>query len=289
MVFSFFRLFFIWTLNTLKQKNIYTLHRAIPNSDDIMNVEFLKEAVKIWNRVTVGEPSNSDLFDFEVQKKLLNIFAVGDCYYFIFNIKESKFDLMSEEVQAVLGYKPSEMDVSMLINKIHPDDQPWFLNIESKITEFVGGLTLDQIPNYKFRYDYRIQKKNGDYIRILQQTITLQYSEIGGIMKTFVVHTDISSLKKEGNPVVSFIGLNGEPSFIDIKIEKVFPIASTFLTSREQEILLLLINGQETKEIASALNISPDTVSTHRKNLLFKTKSRNTSEMITMAIRKGWV
>jgi DNA-binding CsgD family transcriptional regulator len=196
---------------------------------------------------------------------------------------------MSEEVQAVLGYKPSEMDVSMLINKIHPDDQPWFLNIESKITEFVGGLTLDQIPNYKFRYDYRIQKKNGDYIRILQQTITLQYSEIGGIMKTFVVHTDISSLKKEGNPVVSFIGLNGEPSFIDIKIEKVFPIASTFLTSREQEILLLLINGQETKEIASALNISPDTVSTHRKNLLFKTKSRNTSEMITMAIRKGWV
>ena len=127
---------------------------------------------------------------------------------------------MSEEVEAVLGYKPSEMDVSMLINKIHPDDQPWFLNIESKITEFLGGLTLDQIPNYKFRYDYRIQKKNGDYIRILQQTITLQYSEIGGIMKTFVVHTVISSLKKEGNPVVSFIGLNGEPSFIDIKIEK---------------------------------------------------------------------
>ncbi len=78
-------------------------------------------------------------------------------------------------------------------------------------------------------------------------------------------------------------------TLIDIKIEKVFPIASTFLTSREQEILLLLINGQETKEIASALNISPDTVSTHRKNLLFKTKSRNTSEMIAMAIRKGWV
>ncbi len=66
---------------------------------------------------------------------------------------------MSEEVEAVLGYKPSEMDVSMLINKIHPDDQPWFLNIESKITEFLGGLTLDQIPNYKFRYDYRIQKE----------------------------------------------------------------------------------------------------------------------------------
>jgi DNA-binding CsgD family transcriptional regulator len=254
-----------------------------------MKGEFLKEVEKIWNRASGVEQSHSAVFDLEVQKKLLNIFAFGDYYYFIFNIKESKFDLMSEKVENVLGYKSSELDVPMLINKIHPDDQPWFLNIQSKLTEFVDGLALNQIPNYKFRYDYRIQKRNGDYIRILQQTITLQYNEIGGLIKTFVVHTDISSLKKEGNPVVSFIGLNGEPSYVDIKVEEVFPITSSLLTSREHEILLLLINGRETKEIASALNISAGTVSTHRKNLLFKTNSRNTSELISMAIRNGWV
>lgn len=37
------------------------------------------------------------------------------------------------------------------------------------------------------------------------------------------------------------------------------------------------------------LSISSETVSTHRKNLLNKTKARNTAEMISLAIRKGWV
>lgn len=61
------------------------------------------------------------------------------------------------------------------------------------------------------------------------------------------------------------------------------------LTKRELEILSLLINGRETKEIATALFISVETVSSHRKNLLRKTQSRNTTEMIAMAIKKGWI
>jgi DNA-binding CsgD family transcriptional regulator len=249
----------------------------------------LDNAIKIWKKTTVGKQVKSVLFDLEVQKKLLNIFSVGDYYYYIFNIKESKLDLLSEDVTSILGYKHEEVDLFFLVNKIHPEDQPWFLNIENKVIEFFGKLTLAQIPNYKVRYDYRIQKSNGEYIRILQQVIAIQHSEVGGILRSFGVHTDISHLKMEGEPVLSFIGLNGEPSFIDVEIEKVFPIPSSFLTNREQEILLLLVNGQETKEIATALSISTETVGTHRKNLLRKTKARNTAEMISMSIRKGWV
>lgn len=239
--------------------------------------------------MTIGELANAALFDLEVQKKLLNIFAVGDYYYFIFNVQEFKFDFMSGEVEKILGYKLDEVNPQMLFNKIHPDDQPWVLNVEHKVTEFIGGLSLEQVPNYKFRYDYRIQKSNGEYIRILQQIVTLQHDEIGGVMKSFVIHTDISSLKTEGNSVVSFIGLNGEPSYINIEIDKYYPIPSGVLTNREQEILLLLVNGKETKEIALELNISDNTVSTHRKNILFKTESRNTPELLATAIRKGWV
>lgn len=254
-----------------------------------MKLATFNEAIKIWDKTAVGNQVKSVLFDLEVQKRLLNIFSVGDYYYYIFNLKESKLDLLSEGASSILGYKHEELDISFLISKFHPEDQPWFLNIENKIIEFFGKLTLEQIPNYKVRYDYRIRKSNGEYIRILQQVIVIQHSEVGGILKTFGVHTDISSLKMEGKPVLSFIGLNGEPSFIDVEIEKVFPIPFTFLTNREQEILLLLVNGNETKEIAKALGISRETVGTHRKNLLNKTKARNTSEMISMAIRKGWV
>ncbi|PKP49060.1 MAG: hypothetical protein CVT95_03750 [Bacteroidetes bacterium HGW-Bacteroidetes-12] len=254
-----------------------------------MKLATFNEAIKIWDKAAIGEPAKVALFDLEVQKRLLNIFSVGDYYYYIFNAKESKLDLLSEEATSVLGYKNEEIDLSFLVNLFHPEDQPWFLNIENKIVEFYGKLTLDQIPNYKVRYDYRIRKSNGEYIRVLQQVIVMQHSEVGGILRTFGVHTDISHLKMEGNPVLSFIGLNGEPSFIDVEIEKVFPVPSSFLTNREQEILLMLVNGNETKEIATALGISTETVGTHRKNLLAKTQARNTAEMISMAIRKGWV
>jgi len=255
----------------------------------MMKPALINEALKIWEKAAIGEQVQSVLFDLEVQKKLLSIFSVGDYYYYIFNLKESKLDLMSEQMISLLGYSLKEFDLLFLLDKIHPDDQPWFLNIENKVIEFYGKLTLEQIPNYKVRYDYRIRKNNGEYIRVLQQVIVIQHSEVGGILRTFGVHTDISHLKMEGKPILSFIGLNGEPSFIDVKIEKLFPIPSSLLTQREQEILLMLVNGNETKDVAISLGISNDTVSTHRKNILAKTNARNTTELVGMAIKNGWV
>lgn len=256
-----------------------------------MNLVVFKEASKIWNLFSVGNNLNEiDLeLELEIHKKLLNIFQVGDCYYYIFDLKKVELEYVSKEVEAVLGYRVEQMNLTFLLDKIHPEDQPWFLNIENKAVEFFSQLSIEQIPKYKVRYDYRMRKSDGTYIRILQQVITIQYNEVGGVLKTLGVHTDISHLKMEGRPVLSFIGLNGEPSYIDVDIKKVFGTSSGFLSERESQILTMLIDGKETKEIASTLFISPATVSTHRKNLLAKTKAKNTAEMIVMAITKGWV
>lgn len=59
------------------------------------------------------------------------------------------------------------------------------------------------------------------------------------------------------------------------------------LTSREQEILQLLAEGRANKEVATALNISPYTVETHRKHILEKLNLHNPAELILYAVRKG--
>lgn len=59
------------------------------------------------------------------------------------------------------------------------------------------------------------------------------------------------------------------------------------LTSREREILQLLAEGKANKEIASALNISPYTVETHRSHILEKLNLHNAAELILYAVRKG--
>ena len=59
------------------------------------------------------------------------------------------------------------------------------------------------------------------------------------------------------------------------------------LTSREREILQLLAEGKTNKEVATALNISPYTVETHRGHILQKVNLHNSAELVLYAVRKG--
>ncbi len=56
------------------------------------------------------------------------------------------------------------------------------------------------------------------------------------------------------------------------------------LTKREKEILCLICNGKNTKEISEELFISLHTAETHRRNLLYKLDVKNTAEMVKVAV-----
>ena len=58
------------------------------------------------------------------------------------------------------------------------------------------------------------------------------------------------------------------------------------LTSREREILQLLVEGHSNKDIAASLNVSPHTVETHRRNLQDKLNLHSFAELILYAVRK---
>jgi DNA-binding CsgD family transcriptional regulator len=248
-----------------------------------------QEAYKIWKQLAAAKPEEHSKQEFDTHLRLLSFFMPGDYYYYIFNLNSGRFDFVSEDVLRVLGYEAAEVDVPFFISKIHPEDQPWFLNFENKVMEFFNLLTQEQIPNYKVRYDYRVRKKNGDYIRILQQVITIDYNEQNPVLRTFGVHSDITYLKSTGAPVLSFIGLNGEPSYLNVETEKKFSILAGDLSKRELEILQQLAEGKSSELIGRQLFISKKTVDTHRKNLLRKTGAANTVELISTAVRKGWL
>jgi two-component system response regulator NreC len=59
------------------------------------------------------------------------------------------------------------------------------------------------------------------------------------------------------------------------------------LTNREREILQLVAEGKANKDVATALNISPYTVETHRRHILEKLNLHNPAELILYAVRKG--
>lgn len=60
------------------------------------------------------------------------------------------------------------------------------------------------------------------------------------------------------------------------------------LTPRETEIMTHLVSGKFTKNIASNLDISPNTVDVHRANIIKKMNVKGLSELIVLALRSGW-
>ena len=61
------------------------------------------------------------------------------------------------------------------------------------------------------------------------------------------------------------------------------------LTNRETEILKLIVQGLLNKEIADQLNISHNTVLTHRKNIISKTGIKTVSGLTFYCIRNGLI
>jgi len=69
----------------------------------------------------------------------------------------------------------------------------------------------------------------------------------------------------------------------ELKLEDSYDL----LTTREREILQLLAEGKNNKEVASLLNLSLHTVETHRSNIFQKLNLHSGAELILYAIRKG--
>jgi len=65
------------------------------------------------------------------------------------------------------------------------------------------------------------------------------------------------------------------------------PLNFTSLTERERELLQLVANGRNTKEIAAELGISIKTVEVHRQNIMKKLNLFSIAELTKYAVREG--
>lgn len=66
-------------------------------------------------------------------------------------------------------------------------------------------------------------------------------------------------------------------------------MASSDLTSREMEVLELIVRGQSNKEIAASLKITEATVKSHINNILSKLGVTDRTQAATTALQRGLV
>lgn len=256
----------------------------------------------IWNshQNYLGKQSR-ELRDFDIATQMANLFCPGEFYYYVINSPTLTLDL-AVNTESLLGILPEEFTLEKLMESVHPDDIPFMMKCEDIVAYFLKNcIPPEKMVRYKISYCLREKTAHRGYRLFLLQTITLQTTENGALLKVFGSHTDISHITTENNHRLSLIGLNGEPSYLGIDVfadtvlneyqpfSLVDSVMSIPFTKRELEILQLLANGFNTEEIAEKLFISRNTVETHRRNMLNKTDARNTTELVADCIRMGYI
>jgi len=80
------------------------------------------------------------------------------------------------------------------------------------------------------------------------------------------------------------------PYFTNKYLNKTAPLVDdVHITQREMEVLKLIAEGMSSKEIANSLFVSERTVNGHKTNLISKTGSKSTLDLLVYSIKNGLI
>lgn len=192
-------------------------------------------------------------------------------YLFIYDCEENVILFTNSAYNAITGFPDTDHTLEFFLENIHPNDLDHFYSCEQKTLDFTNELSYDAHFHFIFSYLLRIKTKSGKYIKILQQCQAIEVNESGHIAKTLVTH---QVLKDQETDNLDFrVFDKTKNSYLNLENDY-------RLTKRELEILECIKFGNNSTAISEKLNISKNTVLTHRKNILNKTKSKSFIELL---------
>lgn len=239
----------------------------------------------VWNPNRVGKNNVSCQISFD---ELTNsIISTGPFYFYVIDFFDMSLSHISPAIAEIHGFNPETVSFNDILGAIHPDDIDFVAKAETVSTNFFyNKVGHEKMLNYKVSYSFRFRLKNGEYALFNHQSLMLSLDDNGGLGKSLNIHTRIDHLSNLNTYKISFIGLNGEPSFMNLNPDGENLDVEEF-SKREIDIIKLIGNGLSNAEIAEKLFISVLTVKKHRNNILAKSDSRNTAQLIKNCILQG--
>ncbi len=177
-----------------------------------------------------------------------------------------------------------EKGMSYFFSRMHESDRALFFDTSIKTFSFLYSRNPEERKNYKTCQDFRIQREDGTWIRLIQQMLVIELDNSGNIWLVLLVN-DISPVRDQTIPGRRYM------EHIPTKKRVLFPdsdaSAQSPLTKRELEILGFVSNGYPSRDIADFLGISAVTVNNHRQNILAKLGATSSAEAVNYAKNIG--
>lgn len=207
-----------------------------------------------------------------------SIVLVFDCctkkFVFVSNNIPQSYGIDSERL-FINGHEP-------VLEIIHPGDIYYGLLVRKKIYSLLSSLSAEEKMKHKMVHEMRVKNVRGEYIRIIEQEQAIELDKSGNIWLMLSVIDVDASHESEITKSHLYNFEIGEQIFIDLSDTLEEP-----LTNRELSVLQLMKQGLLSKEIANSLNVSINTINTHRQNILLKLKANNSIEAVNIAQRLG--
>ena len=207
------------------------------------------------------------------------------------DVKKLNAVYISGSVEDYTGYKLKEFEDNVALN---------FMNLVNKkhltfLNVFIFWIInmLKTLPvAFKTKqnvsmWGLKLMNKNGREMRWFMNVIPLELDSNFNATLVFLTIQNITHLIKGDD--YCFRGVFGD------KEKKVFVYHSSeeksveheIISEREKEVLNYISQGLDTKQIADLLKISPNTVDNHRRNMLAKTCTRDTTALIQLCRMMG--
>jgi DNA-binding CsgD family transcriptional regulator len=214
-------------------------------------------------------------------------------FLMITNTLEARYDFISKNFEYATGLERTlfmELGIPHFLSIIHPDEiNIWLDMLQELMTFCMTEYSPEDRYRLDFQYNYRLRTSAETYINVLENQLAILNDENGKP----VVGLGHFTVFGEGQdlPLRATIRLLNKDNHYETVFQKIYGLRQIGhrLTNRERDVLRLIALGETNEEIAARLNISIHTVLTHRKNMLEKSGSKNTAQLLVDAIREGWL
>lgn len=207
-------------------------------------------------------------------------------FFCITNTQNLTFEYLSKNLTACLGLDRNDLKVKGMRyfwSKMHPDDvEPWLEALNQLMIFTLNNIDITERHKMSYTWNYRIKNSNGVYLNVIQNTTPLEFDvddkPIIGLAHYTVLHSKINI------PVTATAKILNKNNVYETKYFSNFSqkLLTDSISNRERDIIRLLFLNNSSKSIAKKLNISNNTVDTHRRNILKKLNISSTGELIGM-------
>ncbi|GAA4503753.1 hypothetical protein GCM10023172_29190 [Hymenobacter ginsengisoli] len=231
----------------------------------------MSESTPPTDVLVLSLPQASALPTRALQQQLAAILLTSQFAY-VYDLPSQSLVFVSAGVEVLLGERPApdELTLDWFAARLHPDDAAAVAQAQALVHQYLHERTHASLPNFLFSLDYRLRHADGHYRRVLHECLLLERAPGPGlIQRTLALFTDLSphKLTQEVRYHVN------QPDFAAFAARQ--QPAAPLLTTREKQILALVLQGLTSRQIAHRLKLSEATVKAHRRNLLRKAGTHN--------------